>query len=206
MDCGCNSRQDVEKLGVTVGDIISVDSNLAVLNKFLVGKGLDNKISSFILVEIAKRLQDVPYTVYLSNLVQEEVGNKGAKMIINSLRPDYVIVLEVSHDTNIPIITENGKADIKCGKGPIVVKAPCIHRGLYSRILQCAQDISLPIQLDVNGQQSDTDADVIAYENGGTPCALICTPMRYMHSTKEFVQISDVEDVIELTLSVLESF
>lgn len=46
--------------------------------------------------------------------------------------------------------------------------------------------------------ETGTDTESFAYSNGGTPSALISLPLRYMHTTVESVQISDVKHTADL--------
>ena len=49
LDCGCTSKEDVEKLGVHVGCVITYEDELMVLNKkYYVGRALDNRIGGFL--------------------------------------------------------------------------------------------------------------------------------------------------------------
>ena len=45
LDCGCDSIEEVQKLGIHVGNVVTFDDDLMELNKkYLVGRALDNRI------------------------------------------------------------------------------------------------------------------------------------------------------------------
>ena len=74
------TKEDVEKLGIEVGDIICVDVKYQELeNGFIKSRFLDNKAGCYVLFEIARRLKqqnkEVPVELFFSNY--EEVGHGG---------------------------------------------------------------------------------------------------------------------------------
>ena len=80
---------------------------------------LDNRLSGFILSEIARKLcklkKPVAWNVVLVNAVQEEVGCIGAGMITHRLRPDAAICIDVTHATDSPGLDKGKFGDIKLG-------------------------------------------------------------------------------------------
>jgi len=72
------SKDEVKKLGVSVGDLICVYPKYEELgNGFIKSRFLDNKAGCFVLFELARRFQgrDVPVEIFFSNF--EEVGHGG---------------------------------------------------------------------------------------------------------------------------------
>ncbi|MGC6434172.1 MAG: M42 family peptidase, partial [Crocinitomicaceae bacterium] len=54
LDCGCNSKEEVEKLGIHVGCVITYEDEFMILNKQkYVGRALDNRIGGFMIAEVA---------------------------------------------------------------------------------------------------------------------------------------------------------
>ena len=75
-----SSQKEVEQLGIQIGDIICLNPNYEELeNGFIKSRFLDNKAGCYVLLEIARRLQDqkrkVPVELFFSNF--EEVGHGG---------------------------------------------------------------------------------------------------------------------------------
>ena len=58
------------------------------------------------MAEVARKIAEekiiLPYSLYIINSVQEEVGLRGAQMIVETVRPDIAIVTDVTHDTHTP--------------------------------------------------------------------------------------------------------
>jgi putative aminopeptidase FrvX len=86
LDCGCDSKEAVEKLGVHVGCVVTFEDEFMILNKNrYVGRALDNRVGGFMIAEVARLLKEqkvkLPFGLYIVNSVQEEVGLRGAEMI-----------------------------------------------------------------------------------------------------------------------------
>ncbi len=208
VDCGCSSREEAEKIGIRVGDVITFRDGLEMMNdRFLVGRGLDNRIGSLIIAEVARHFSqargDLPYALYFVNAVQEEVGLKGAKMAADQIQPDVAIVTDVTHDTSTPFIDERKNGDTRCGWGPVVAIAPAIHKELLQLTEDVAKDKDIPIQRVAISRETGTDADAIALARGGVCSILISPPLRYMHTPVEMVCWNDVEATIQLMCGMI---
>jgi putative aminopeptidase FrvX len=203
LDCGAKSKDEVEKLGVHVGCVITYEDEFIKLNnRYYVGRALDNRIGGFMIAEVARLLKQnkkkLPFGLYIVNSVQEEVGLRGAEMITQTIKPDVVIVTDVCHDTTTPLINKIVQGDFSCGKGPVVTYGPAVHNKLLQIIIDTAEENKIKIQRDAASRFTGTDTDAFAYSNGGIPSALISLALRYMHTTVEMVEIEDVEKVIQL--------
>lgn len=208
LDCGCSSKEEVEKLGVHVGCVITYEDEFMVLNdKYFVGRALDNRIGGFMIAEVARLLhenkQKLPFGLYITNSVQEEVGLRGAQMITETIRPNVAIVTDVCHDTFTPMINKIKHGDNKCGEGPVLSYGPSIQNNLLKLIIQQADNEKIKYQRLAASRVTGTDTDAFAYSIGGVASALISLPLRYMHTTVEAVHKQDVEDVIQLIYSSL---
>ncbi len=203
IDCGCSSKEEVENLGVHVGCIITYPDEFMILNqnKF-VCRAIDNRMGGFMIAEVARLLKEnkkeLPFGLYITNSVQEEVGLNGAYMIAETIQPDVVIVTDVTHDSTTPMIEKKIEGDLQIGKGPVIAYAPAVHNILRELIVNTAIEKNIPFQRHATSRSTGTDTDAFAYSNGGVPSALISLPLRYMHTTVEMVDKEDVENVIRL--------
>jgi putative aminopeptidase FrvX len=203
LDCGAKSKEEVEKMGVHVGCVITYEDTFMKLNnRYYVGRALDNRIGGFMIAEVARLIKQnkkkLPFALYIVNSVQEEVGLNGAQMIAHTIKPDVALVTDVCHDTSTPMINKISQGDFACGKGPVVTYGPSVHNKLLQLIIDTAEANKIPIQRDAASRFTGTDTDAFAYSNGGIPSALISLALRYMHTTVEMVEIEDVEKVIQL--------
>lgn len=203
IDIGASSKKEVEELGVHVGCVVTFDDHLMKLNdKFYAGRALDNRIGGFCIAEVARMLKEnkveLPFSLYIVNAVQEEVGLRGAEMIAHTIKPNVAIVTDVCHDTGTPLLDAKREGDTKCGNGPSLTFAPAVHNKLLRLIRDVAAEKNIPIQLSASSRSTGTDTDAFAYSNGGVPSALISLPLRYMHTTVEMAHVDDIDNVIKL--------
>lgn len=209
IDVGAENKEEVLEMGVHVGCVITYEDTMEVLNnKYYVGRALDNRMGGFCIAEVARLIKEnkveLPYSLYIVNSVQEEVGLRGAEMITHAIKPNVAIVTDVTHDTHTPLVSSKKHGDVKSGQGPSVTYAPAVHNKLLELIIETAESKEIPIQREAASRRTGTDTDAFAYSNGGVPSALISLPLRYMHTTVEMSHKEDVDAVIRLIYEVLQ--
>ena len=208
IDCGCATKEEVEKLGVHVGCVITYPDEFHILNddKF-VCRAIDNRMGGFMIAQVARLLKEnkkeLPFGLYITNAVQEEIGLRGAEMITQTIKPNVAIVTDVTHDTTTPMIEKKTAGHLEIGKGPVVAYAPAVQQKLRDLITDTAEAKKIPFQRSALSRATGTDTDAFAYSNGGVASALISLPLRYMHTTVEMVHKEDVENVIQLIYETL---
>jgi len=208
LDCGCANKEEVEKLGVHVGCVITYEDEFMVLNgNTFVGRALDNRMGGFMIAEVARLLKEqkvkLPFGLYITNSVQEEVGLRGAEMIVERIKPNLALVTDVTHDTQTPMMSKVQSGDVACGNGPVLAYGPAVHNNVLKKVLAAATVAKIPFQRAAVSRATGTDTDAFAYGAAGVPSALISLPLRYMHTTVESVHKQDVENVIKLILATL---
>ncbi len=208
IDCGCKTKDEVEELGVHVGCVITYPDEFHILNKNnFVCRALDNRMGGFMIAEVARLLKEnkkeLPFGLYITNSVQEEIGLRGAQMITERIKPNVAIVTDVTHDTTTPMIDQKKQGTCEIGKGPVIAYAPAVQQKLRDLITDTADANKIPFQRAALSRATGTDTDAFAYSNGGVASALISLPLRYMHTTVETVHRDDVENVIKLIYETL---
>jgi putative aminopeptidase FrvX len=210
LDCGCKTKEEVEKLGVHVGCVVTYEDEFMVLNKTnFLGRALDNRIGGFVIAEVARLLKEsktkLPFGLYIVNAVQEEIGLRGAEMIAHRIKPDVAIVTDVCHDTQTPMMNKIVQGDLHCGKGPVVSYGPAVQNNLLELIIKTAEKEKIPFQRQAVSRATGTDTDAFAYSNSGVASALISMPLRYMHTTVEMCNREDVENAVKLITASVKS-
>jgi len=203
IDVGAKDKEEVLEMGIHVGSVITYEDELMVLNdRYYAGRALDNRLGGFCIAEVARLIHEnqieLPYSLYVVNAVQEEVGLRGAEMIARTIDPQVAIVTDVTHDTHTPLVKTQKHGDVQCGGGPSLTYAPAVHNKLLKLIIDTAEEKKIPIQREAASRRTGTDTDAFAYSNSGVPSALISIPLRYMHTTVEMAHKEDVENVIRL--------
>ena len=208
IDIGCENKEQVLEKGVHVGCVITYPDEFMILNdnKF-VCRAIDNRMGGFMIAEVARLLHEnkkkLPFGLYITNAVQEEVGLRGAEMITKTIKPNVAIVTDVCHDTTTPMINKKIEGETKIGAGPVITYAPAVQNNLRELIIDTAEKNKIPFQRLASSRVTGTDTDAFAYSNGGVASALISLPLRYMHTTVEMVHREDVENVIHLIYNTL---
>ncbi len=210
VDVGAKDKAEVLAMGIHVGCVITFQDELTMLNDtYYCGRALDNRLGGFCIAEVARMLKEkkkkLPYSLYIVNAVQEEIGLRGAEMIANTIKPHLAIITDVTHDTNTPLVNNKLQGDIKCGLGPVLTYAPAVHNLLLEQVIEVAEAKKIDFQRSASSRSTGTDTDAFAYSNGGVPSVLISLPLRYMHTTVEMAHKKDVESVTQLIYESLLS-
>ena len=208
IDVGAKDKKEVDKMGIHVGCVITYPDTFNELNKDkFVCRAIDNRAGGFMIAQVARLISEnnikLPFGLYITNSVQEEVGLRGAEMITQTLKPNLALITDVCHDTSTPMINKKTEGHTEIGKGPVISYAPAVQNNLRERIIETAEKNKIPFQRLASSRFTGTDTDAFAYSNGGVASALISLPLRYMHTTVEMVHRKDVENVIKLIYETL---
>ena len=208
IDVGASSKAEVEEMGIHVGTVVTFEADLMELNnKFYVGRALDNRMGGYIIAEVARKIKEnniqLPYTLYIVNSVQEEIGLRGAEMISRRLKPDVAVCCDVTHDTQSPMYNKIKDGDISCGKGPVLTFGPAVQNNLLNFLRDVAEEAKINVQLSAVSRSTGTDTDAFAYSGEGVASALISLPQKYMHTTVETCHKDDIQACIDLYYAFL---
>ena len=208
IDVGAANKKEVLEMGIHVGTVATFCDGLFEMNqKYYVGRALDNRMGGFMIAEVARRLKEnnveLPFTLYIVNSVQEEIGLRGAEMIARRLKPDLAICTDVTHDTQSPMYNKKEQGDLKCGGGPVLCYGPAVQNNVLEMIIAVAEAKEIAFQRQAVSRSTGTDTDAFAYATEGIASALISLPLKYMHTTVETVHKDDVQNVINLMYEVL---
>ena len=137
-------------------------------------------MGGFMIAEVARLLKknkkQLPFGLYITNSVQEEIGLRGAEMITQRIKPNVAIVTDVTHDTTTPMINKKKEGDTKIGGGPVISYAPAVQNKLREMIIETAENKKIPFQRLAASRMTGTDTDAFAYSNGGIASSLISLP------------------------------
>ncbi len=208
VDVGATSPAEVKELGIRVGHpAVYADEAERLGAHRIAGRALDNRIGGFILSQVMARLYKSRASahVFALNAVQEEIGGYGAKMATYRLKPEVCIVLDVTHATDSPGISQDEHGEVDLAGGPSISHGACNHPEVVKRLIEVSANKGIPIQHESASRSTGTDADVIFDVQEGIPTALVSLPLRYMHSVIEVADLRDVEQVIELLVGFVRS-
>ncbi|MBX5437392.1 MAG: M20/M25/M40 family metallo-hydrolase [Alicyclobacillaceae bacterium] len=179
---------------VRVGDRVTIHRDpLELMNGRIAGKALDNRASAAVLLECARTLRSLRHEadVYLVCTVQEEVGMRGAAAVVETVRPDIAIAVDVTFG-DFP-----GQApdeSFKLGKGPAITFGPNIHPQVFGGLRDTAVRHHIPYQIELSQEPTGTDANAFQTAGDGVATGLVGVAIRYVHTSVECVAYADIED------------
>lgn len=203
VDVGAASADEVAALGIRVGHpAVYQDGPLELANKRLIGRAIDNRIGSYIIAQVMKRIaagkKKPAFTLICLNAVQEEIGGNGAMMATYRLKPDLCLCLDVTHATDTPGIDAAKFGSVKLGGGPSLSHGTANHPHVVQRLIDVANKSKLTIQHEASSRFTGTDTDKIFHSREGIPSALVSLPLRCMHSVVETAHLDDIAHTIDL--------
>jgi endoglucanase len=209
IDIGVSSRREAEKI-VRIGDPITLADEFEMLRgDRAVARAFDNRIGTFAVAEGLRLLRDtvrrLKAEICAVSNIQEEVGCLGARQIAYTLKPDVALVVDVTHATDYPTVSQAQHGDIKMGKGPTLTRGGPNHAEVVARLEAVAAEHKIALQHEAISSTSGTDTDAIFWTRGGIPSALISLPNRYMHSPVEVVSLKDLEQIPQLMAAFARS-
>jgi len=207
IDIGAGNQEEARKMGVRIGDPVEFDIKFAKLSKdVVIGKAFDDRAGCVAMIEVMKRLEKTDCTIFAVGTVQEEVGCRGAVTSAFGLSPDLGIALDVTVAGDTPGVKE-GEAPVKLGKGPslgIADSGLITHPKVLKLLIDTAEENKIPYQLEA-GLAGTTDASRIALAREGVPSGPLSIPTRYIHSPTSMINLTDLQNVIKLTLAAVKN-
>jgi putative aminopeptidase FrvX len=206
VDVGAGDKEEAERMGVQVGDVVSFDIKFAQLTGSVVlGKAFDDRVGCAVMVEAMRRLQDVDCNVYAVGTIQEEVGLRGAMIAAFQVEPDLGIALDATVAGDTPGVGE-GEAPAKMGEGPVFTVADAgliAHPKVLRLLVDSAKQNRIPYQLET-GIRGATDAARIALSREGVPSGVVSIAARYIHSPAAILNLDDVGKAVELVVAAVD--
>ena len=206
IDIGAESREEAEKMGVAIGDMICFDIKFTRIGKnIVIGKAFDDRAACAVMIEVMKGLQKTECTVYAVGTVQEEVGLRGATTSAFGIDPDFGLALDVTVAGDTPGVKEV-EAPIKMNKGPSLTIADSgliAHPKVLRLLIDAAKEKRIPYQLET-GLTGSTDAARISLTHSGVPSGVISIPTRYIHSPTSMLSLKDAENAVKLTIATVQ--
>ncbi len=128
IDIGATSQEEVEALGVRLGDPVVPDAPFRVMasGKVYLGKAFDDRVGVALMIEALRHFSQNPHPNILYGVatVMEEVGTRGAKTSAEVVNPDVAIILESDICGDVPGIKPE-ESSVKLGGGPTLVPGRC---------------------------------------------------------------------------------
>ena len=190
---------------ITIGDMVTLDRDLAELGDTIVSKALDDRLGVFVMLEALRKSPHGAATVVAIASTQEEVGLRGATTAAHQVGADIAIALDVTIAGDIP---GNPPSDVvtKLGGGTAIKlmdSSHVAHPGLVDHLRDIAERHHIPYQLEIL-PAGGTDAAAFQKSQGGAVAGTISIPTRYVHTVNEMAHLTDIQASIDLLAAFLE--
>ena len=193
IDAEVYSKEDVEKLGIEVGDIICVDVKYEELESgYIKSRFLDNKAGCYVLFELARRLKEqgkeAPVEIFFSNY--EEVGHGGTVGYSETIEELLVIDMGVLGD-------DCQGNEVSCSICAKDSSGPYDYN-FRKKLVDLAQQNNIPYKVDVYPFYG-SDGSAALRAGNDFRVALIGMGVAASHGT-ERTHIKGIEATIDLCL------
>jgi len=208
IDVGLSSAEEVKKY-IAVGDYIILKQECIVFKgaKRICSKAFDDRAGCFILIKLIMKLSQMKdkldKDVIFQFASQEEIGVRGATVGAYRFSPDIGIAVEVTHAIDFPGISKDKHYECNLGSGVSISVGPNLFSKLTKLLINTAKEEGIPYVLEAEPQPTPTDARAIQMTKAGIPCALISTPLRYMHTNIETIEYQDLIHTFHLIKAFL---
>ena len=206
IDIGAESKEDVGKMGVKVGDPVGFDAKYSKIGKdTVIGKAFDDRVGCAVMIETLKLLEKTDCNVFAVGTVQEELGLRGAATAAFGIDPDVGIALDVTVAGDVPGVREFDTT-VKMGKGPALTVSDSglvTHPKILRLLLDVAEENKISCQLET-GLMGSTDAARISLTRQGVPSGAVSIATRYIHSPVGMLSLKDAEDSAKLTAAAIQ--
>lgn len=208
VDIGASSAQEVAALGICLGDPVAPDVQAAALEMphRWVGKAFDNRAGFYAMLEAVRELAsgELPCALTAAGTVQEEVGTRGARTIVEPQLPACAIILEGPPADDSPGATTGAVQGALGGGVQIRVFDPTalMNPALVRLARRVAEENGIPHQVTVR-RTGGTDAGALHLLGAGVPCLVLGVPARYIHSHNGVLDDRDLMAAVELTAALV---
>ena len=202
---------------VEPGDPIIFDTSPRWLDdeeKILASKAVDDRTGCAVLIETARRLQnlDLGVTLLFAFTVQEEVGCRGAEYAARQIHPRWALAVDNAYA--IDPGSGPGKA-VPLGTGPVVRRFESGKPGrgmaisfsdevLVQALRAAGKAANLPVHVDARFNLY-TDASGAYEAFSDIKCTSLTIPRRYSHSPYEVTHLDSLQNTVTLLCKYFEA-
>ena len=175
-----------------------------LLNDRLAGKAFDDKAcgACAIFGIDAVQRRDLAGDVYFLFSAFEETGMTGARVAGFGLRPDYALVLDVTH-ASVPEAKDRYLPEF--GSGVAIAASPITNRRLTRMVTDLCKNGNIPFTVDACPGSTGTNANVLGISAEGIPTALCSLPLKSMHTSAEVLSLDDARALSRVVSAFIKS-
>jgi putative aminopeptidase FrvX len=212
VDVGARNPEEVQRMGVAVGDWITIPKKFRpLMGNRVNGRSFDDRVGCTALINAVKA--DLPLLkgrdVTFVWSTGEELGLLGAAAVAKRLNadgkvPDYVFAVDTFVSSDSPIESQRF-ADAEIGKGFViraVDNSNIVPPDLVDKLIAMAKAHKIAVQYGVTGGGNDGSA----FTHFGSVDIALGWPLRYSHSPAEVVDTRDVDALSRIIAEAAKSW
>jgi len=205
LDIGARDGEEARSV-VRPGDAAVVAGEpLALRNGRIASRALDNRIGSYVALEVARRVAaegGTPGEVAGVAVVQEEVGDfAGSRTAAFELQPSVAIAVDVTYASDVRGGDPEEDGAHALGSGPAIMRGASMHPGVFELLYATAEAEKIACTIEVSRGSTYTDADAIYLSRRGVATGVVSIPLRYMHTPVETADLADIEAAVQLIVA-----
>lgn len=210
VDVGARSYDEaVNDFGVRIGEPVVPDVEFSYLEKsdLMIGKAFDCRLGCAAMLKALDELRGESLNVDVVGAmsVQEEVGERGAAVTAQVIKPDIAIVFEGCPADDTCVAPYMVQTAIKRGAMLRHIDSLMITNPRWQRYaLDLAAAKGIPVQEAVRSGGS-TNGSVISAVGHGVPAIVIGVPVRYAHTHYGISAYCDFESAVDLARELLRA-
>lgn len=207
IDIGADSAEEVEEMGVKIGDPVTYEKRFMRLGRgdYVCSTTLDDRVGCLVLVEALRQLrkEDHEANVYAVFSAQEEVGCRGTQLAAYKIEPDIAFIVDTGYGEDPA--TSVKETRLRIGEGPAIRAWEGRHivpRRLFDFMVSTAEEESIPYQTEI-AIAGGTNASTIHLTKEGIPTGEVIVARRYSHSPIEVASLRDMENAAKLLAAIV---
>lgn len=175
-----------------------------LMNGRIFGKAFDDKACGACAVWA---LSDIPADelagdVYFLFSAEEEVGCRGAAVAAFGVKPDYALIMDVTHAA-VPEVKDRNLSPFD--SGVVIEIAAATDRKLTMMVKALCEQGEIPYTVQACPGSTGTNANVLGMSIDGIPSVLCSLPLKSMHSAAEVISMTDAEALGNMTKAFVTS-
>lgn len=185
------SAEEVKRLVPAGTPVQLVGETTALQNHRAASKTMDDRACAAILLACAKEMRRRVHDaeIYYVCAAREEIDSLGAMTCAYKIAPDMAFVLDVTHGA-----MEGCAPGETCPLDAVpLAVGPNLSEKLTAFLKEQAEKLRIKTYTEVCRGNTYTDAWVIQVVREGISCALMSLPLKYMHTTVETCDLTQIE-------------
>ena len=204
IDLGMSADEVKEK--VRIGVPVTMKRDFLEFGDCASCKSMDNRVAVYTMIRGMQQATDFGFETYAVATTQEEVGLRGATTSAFQIAPDLGIALDTTLAADIPGVAEHEQVTT-LGAG-VAIKIFDSSAIQHPKVVKCLQDLAAEREIKWQPEilpRGGTDSAALQRARSGIPVGTISIPTRYIHTSIETINKSDLKGAVDLLAAFIEA-